>query len=94
MVKLKHSFSVGFFTTLFAGAREDLRIVFVVSVGRKMTSALHFKFKSAKQFETLTFDGDFIKVADLKLAIVERKGLNFGEGFDLDIKDAQTGERK
>jgi hypothetical protein len=58
-----------------------------------MTSALHFKFKSAKQFETLTFDGDYLKVADLKVAIVERKRLNFGEGFDLDIMDAQTGER-
>jgi protein MPE1 len=58
-----------------------------------MASAVHFKFKSSKDFETLTFENDFISIADLKVAIVERKRLNCGEGFDLDIKDAQTGER-
>ncbi len=57
-----------------------------------MSSAVHFRFKSAKEFESATFEGDFLKVADLKLAIVERKKLNFGEGFDLEISDAQTKE--
>jgi DWNN domain len=53
-----------------------------------------FKFKSSRDFETITFENDFISIADLKVAIVERKRLNCGEGFDLDIKDAQTGESK
>lgn len=57
-----------------------------------MSSAVHFRFKSAKEFESATFEGDFLKVADLKLAIVERKKLNFGENFDLEISDAQTAE--
>lgn len=59
-----------------------------------MTSCVHFRFKSARQFETLTFEGDFLKVADLKLAIVERKKLNFGEDFDLEISDASTSDGK
>lgn len=57
-----------------------------------MTSSVHFRFKSARQFETLPFEGDFLKVADLKVAIVERKKLNFGEGFDLEISDASTND--
>lgn len=57
-----------------------------------MTSSVHFRFKSARQFETLPFEGDFLKVADLKVAIVARKKLNFGEGFDLEISDAATSD--
>lgn len=59
-----------------------------------MSSSIHFRFKSAKDFETLSFEGDFLKVADLKVAIVERKKLNFGEGFDLEISDASTSDGK
>lgn len=59
-----------------------------------MSSSVHFRFKSAREFETLSFEGDFLKVADLKVAIVERKKLNFGEGFDLEISDASTKDGK
>lgn len=59
-----------------------------------MTSSVHFRFKSAREFETLPFEGDFLKVADLKVAIVARKKLNFGEGFDLEISDAATSDGK
>eukprot|EP00187_Rhodella_violacea_P004483 CAMPEP_0174887746 /NCGR_PEP_ID=MMETSP0167-20121228/2978_1 /TAXON_ID=38298 /ORGANISM="Rhodella maculata, Strain CCMP736" /LENGTH=98 /DNA_ID=CAMNT_0016124361 /DNA_START=268 /DNA_END=561 /DNA_ORIENTATION=- len=55
-------------------------------------SAVHFKFKSAKEFETVQFAGDAIRVADLKIAIFEQKRLNFGEGFDLEIKDSNSNE--
>lgn len=55
-----------------------------------MSSSVRFRFKSAREFETLSFEGDFVKVADLKVAIVERKKLNCGEGFDLEISDAST----
>lgn len=57
-----------------------------------MSSAVHFRFKSARDFDTVTFDGDFISIADLKVGIVEVKKLNYGEGFDLDISDAQTSD--
>lgn len=59
-----------------------------------MSSSVHFRFKSARDFETLSFEGDFLKVADLKVAIVERKKLNFGEGFDLEISDSSTKDGK
>lgn len=59
-----------------------------------MSSSVHFRFKSSRDFETITFDGDFVKVGDLKVSIVERKKLNFGEGFDLEISDAATGDGK
>lgn len=57
-----------------------------------MSSSVRFRFKSARQFETLSFEGDFVKVADLKIAIVQRKKLNCGEGFDLEISDDSSGE--
>ncbi|GJQ12207.1 hypothetical protein GpartN1_g3998.t1 [Galdieria partita] len=57
-----------------------------------MASAIHFKMKSEKDFSTLSFDGDFLKVSDLKLLVVEKRKLNFGDGFDLVITDAQTNE--
>lgn len=59
-----------------------------------MSSSVRFRFKSAREFETLSFEGDFVKVADLKVAIVERKKLNCGEGFDLEISDASTSKGK
>lgn len=57
-----------------------------------MSSFVRFRFKSAREFEALPFDGDSVKVADLKVAIVQRKKLNSGEGFDLEISDVSTGE--
>jgi E3 ubiquitin-protein ligase RBBP6 len=57
-----------------------------------MASAIHFKMKSEKDFSTLSFDGDFLKVSDLKLLVVEKRKLNYGDGFDLVITDAQTNE--
>eukprot|EP00871_Galdieria_phlegrea_P000241 jgi/Galph1/1217/GphlegSOOS_G6086.1 len=48
--------------------------------------------KSEKDFSTLSFDGDFLKVSDLKLMVVEKRKLNYGEGFDLVITDAQSNE--
>ncbi|GJD08191.1 Uncharacterized RING finger protein [Galdieria sulphuraria] len=48
--------------------------------------------KSEKDFSTLSFEGDFLKVSDLKLLVVEKRKLNYGDGFDLVITDAQTNE--
>nr|CCA26296.1 conserved hypothetical protein [Albugo laibachii Nc14] len=54
--------------------------------------SIHFKFKSAKDFDTVNFPGTVIRVIDLKKAIVEKKKLNKGLDFDLVITDAQNGK--
>jgi hypothetical protein len=54
--------------------------------------SIHFKFKSAKEFDTVTFPGTVIRVLDLKKAIVDKKKLNKGLDFDLVITDAQSGK--
>jgi hypothetical protein len=53
--------------------------------------SIHFKFKSAKDFDTITFAGTSIRLIDLKKSIVEKKKLNKGLDFDLVITDAQSG---
>ncbi|GMF16353.1 unnamed protein product [Phytophthora lilii] len=53
--------------------------------------SIHFKFKSAKEFDTVTFPGAVIRVLDLKKAIVDKKKLAKGLDFDLVITDAQNG---
>ena len=57
-----------------------------------MSSAVHYKFRSAKQYGAVNFEGDFIQLAELKVAIVEQEKLQFGEDFDLHVVDAQTQE--
>ncbi|ELR24543.1 DWNN domain containing protein [Acanthamoeba castellanii str. Neff] len=53
--------------------------------------SVHYKFKSAKDFSTINFDGSYISVGDLKRAIVEQKKLGKSiENFDLQITNAQT----
>jgi E3 ubiquitin-protein ligase RBBP6 len=54
--------------------------------------AVHFKFKSAKDFDSIALDGNFIALADLKQAIVQEKNLGKGADFDLVVTNAQTGE--
>jgi hypothetical protein len=57
-----------------------------------MSAAVHYKFRSAKHFGRVQFEGDFIQLAELKVAIVEQEKLQFGEDFDLQVVDAQTQE--
>ena len=52
--------------------------------------AIYFKFKSAKEFDTLAMEGHFISVSNLKDRIIEQKGL--GVDSDVQIFDAQTEE--
>ncbi|GLE06685.1 hypothetical protein PINS_up016079 [Pythium insidiosum] len=54
--------------------------------------SIHFKFKAAKEFDTVTFPGTVIRVIDLKKAIVDKKKLKKGLDFDLVITDAQNGK--
>ncbi|KAF6004755.1 E3 ubiquitin-protein ligase rbbp6 [Cyanidiococcus yangmingshanensis] len=57
-----------------------------------MSASVHYKFRSAKHFGRVQFEGDFIQLAELKVAIVEQEKLQFGEDFDLQVVDAQTQE--
>ncbi|EDW01958.1 E3 ubiquitin-protein ligase RBBP6 [Drosophila grimshawi] len=54
--------------------------------------SVHYKFKSTLNFDTITFDGLHISVADLKREIVQQKRLGKIIDFDLQITNAQTKE--
>ncbi|KAK6092877.1 Protein mpe1 [Batrachochytrium dendrobatidis] len=55
-------------------------------------SIVFYKFKSAKDFDTCTFDGAGISVFDLKREIMFAKKLGKGQDFDLALHNAQTKE--
>ena len=61
--------------------------------GGKM-SHIHYKYKSCKDYDIITFDGLHISLADLKKAIIQRKKLIKSTDFDLEITNAQTQEGK
>ncbi|CAM8946750.1 unnamed protein product [Rhodiola kirilowii] len=54
--------------------------------------AVYYKFKSAKDFDTIPIDGHFVSVAILKEKIFESKHLGRGTDFDLVVTNVQTGE--
>nr|XP_054763810.1 E3 ubiquitin-protein ligase RBBP6-like [Lytechinus pictus] len=54
-------------------------------------SSVHYKFKSSIDYDTVTFDGLHISLADLKKAIMEQKKIGRAE-FDLQVTNAQTAE--
>jgi E3 ubiquitin-protein ligase RBBP6 len=54
--------------------------------------SVHYKFKSALEYDTVTFDGLHISVGDLKKAILHQKKLSKSVDFDLQITNAQTKE--
>uniref|UniRef100_A0A0L8GSV9 DWNN domain-containing protein n=1 Tax=Octopus bimaculoides TaxID=37653 RepID=A0A0L8GSV9_OCTBM len=56
-------------------------------------SSVHYKFKSCLNYDTVTFDGLHISLADLKKAIIQQKKLGKSVEFDLQITNAQSNER-
>ncbi|KAG9452001.1 hypothetical protein H6P81_004905 [Aristolochia fimbriata] len=54
--------------------------------------AVYYKFKSAKDYDSVPIDGHFISVATLKEKIFESKHLGRGTDFDLMVSNAQTNE--
>ncbi|XP_077239447.1 E3 ubiquitin ligase PARAQUAT TOLERANCE 3-like isoform X2 [Tasmannia lanceolata] len=54
--------------------------------------AVYYKFKSAKDYDSVSIDGHFISVANLKEKIFESKHLGRGTDFDLMVSNAQTNE--
>lgn len=54
--------------------------------------SIHYKFKSALEYDTVTFDGLHISVKDLKKQILHQKKIGKSTDFDLQITNAQTKE--
>ncbi|KAL4339322.1 hypothetical protein GQ457_08G026410 [Hibiscus cannabinus] len=54
--------------------------------------AVYYKFKSARDFDSIAMDGPFISVGTLKERIFESKQLGRGKDFDLVVTNAQTNE--
>ncbi|XP_024400814.1 E3 ubiquitin ligase PARAQUAT TOLERANCE 3 [Physcomitrium patens] len=54
--------------------------------------AIHFKFRSAVEYDSIDIDGPFISIGSLKEKIVEHKNLGMATDFDLLITNAQTAE--
>uniref|UniRef100_A0A0A9YGH7 E3 ubiquitin-protein ligase RBBP6 n=1 Tax=Lygus hesperus TaxID=30085 RepID=A0A0A9YGH7_LYGHE len=54
--------------------------------------SVHYKFKSALSFDTITFDGLHISIRDLKKAILQQKQIGKASDFDLQITNAQSNE--
>ena len=54
--------------------------------------SVHYKFKSALEYDTVTFDGLHISVKDLKKAILQQKKIGKTSDFDLQVTNAQTKE--
>ena len=55
---------------------------------------MHYKFKSALEYDTITFDGLHISVKDLKNSIIQQKRIGKNTDFDLQVTNAQTKEGK
>lgn len=56
--------------------------------------AIHFKFRSAVEYDSIDIEGPFISIGALKEKIVEHKNLTRATDFDLLITNAQTSEGK
>ncbi|PSN31761.1 hypothetical protein C0J52_14582 [Blattella germanica] len=54
--------------------------------------SVHYKFKSALEYDTVTFDGLHISVRDLKKSILHQKRIGKNTDFDLQVTNAQTKE--
>lgn len=54
--------------------------------------AVYYKFKSARDFDSIPMDGPFISVGTLKEKIFQSKHLGRGTDFDLLVTNAQTNE--
>ncbi|KAK5641048.1 hypothetical protein RI129_009595 [Pyrocoelia pectoralis] len=54
--------------------------------------SVHYKFKSALEYDTVTFDGLHISVRDLKNSIMQQKRIGKNTDFDLQVTNAQTKE--
>jgi hypothetical protein len=58
------------------------------------SSLVHFKFHSSLVSESVTFDGDYISLSDLKRLIAKKKGIQKSTDVDFIVTDANTKEGK
>lgn len=56
----------------------------------QMASVIHYKFKSAKDYDTFCFDGAGVPVWELKNEIVAAKKLGKSNDYELIISNAQN----
>ena len=56
-------------------------------------SVVHYKFKNSLEYDSVTFDGLAISLADLKKAIMFKKRMRPGD-TDLQVVNAQSHEGK
>jgi E3 ubiquitin-protein ligase RBBP6 len=54
--------------------------------------SVHYKFKSALHFDTVTFDGLHISIGDFKKLVSQQKKFGKSQDFDLQVTNAQTKE--
>jgi E3 ubiquitin-protein ligase RBBP6 len=54
--------------------------------------SVHFKFKTARDFDTIAFQGPYISLGELKKAILAKKRLSRSNDMDLEVMNAQTNE--
>lgn len=55
-----------------------------------MASVIHYKFKSAKDYDTFNFDGAGVPVWELKSEIITAKKLGKSNDYELIISNAQN----
>ncbi|KAL9246306.1 hypothetical protein vseg_019858 [Gypsophila vaccaria] len=54
--------------------------------------AIYYRFKSAKDYDSITIEGQFISVFNLKQRIFESKRFGRGNDFDLIVTNSQTNQ--
>ena len=55
-------------------------------------SQVHFKFKSAVDYDSVSFDGPFVSVGELKTLVAERAGMGPAAARELVLSDPRTGD--
>lgn len=53
---------------------------------------IYYKFKSAKDYDSIAIDGHFITVSNLKQRIYVKNHMQKGRDFDLIVTNAQTNQ--
>jgi len=51
---------------------------------------IHWKWRNEVDYSTITLDGNFITVAELKRRIIDDQGFEPPTDFDLSFRDAST----
>lgn len=58
-----------------------------------MTSIIYFRMHHGKQADQISFDGNGLKLLELKKAIIEKKSIAGSLDFDLKVTDENEAEK-